>query len=189
VSEPDSLILQYSAGKVVKALAGPAIDSELETEVRAAIERDLITPRQRRFSRAVLFSSRPVDGWWRYGTTVQIVPPPANAPRPGMLIGEHPFVLDFEFADTPNFQVRGLRMSRSVYEFELLLDLFLRTGITSPGRSGRHHWILTTDPDQPVRFESEGYFIPGFEFPIAEALPDVSETPPLVAVDAETYYD
>ena len=182
------LTLHYSAGKVVDATAGPAITAELEEQMRTAIDRDLRGPTKHAVWRSVLFSSRPVDGWWRYRTDFQIVPVPADAPRPKFLLADHPFIVDFEFLDSANWQIRNLRTARKAYELELLLDLFLRTPITSHTSRGRHHWIITQDGDAfDVRFVSEGYFIAGFEH-LLEHLPDVGECLPLAALDAETYY-
>jgi hypothetical protein len=104
-----ALSLQYREGKIVRAVAGPAMTPELEDEIRASIDTNLLAGGGSAVCRWTLFSSRPVEGHWRYRDQFQIVPAPPNAPRPEELIADHPFLLDFAFDNSPDSRIRQHR--------------------------------------------------------------------------------
>jgi hypothetical protein len=77
-----ALSLRYKEGKIVAAVAGPAMTLELEEQIYRAIERVLLTPTGPRICRWTLFSTLAVEGYWRYGDQLQILP----APPQGLVI-------------------------------------------------------------------------------------------------------
>jgi hypothetical protein len=183
------LSLRYRAGSVVDAIAGPAMTPTLEERLRAVIEESLLTASERRVWRWTMFSGSPVEGYWRFRDTFQIVPAPPEAPRPGALVAEHPFVLDVVFDDSPDFRIRGLRWSRKVRELELVLNLVLRVPISSPMARHAHHWVMAPQGSEPpVLWVNEGYFIPGFQH-LVDDMPDTNDFIPLIEVVPSTYFD
>jgi hypothetical protein len=186
-----ALSLQYREGKIVQAVAGPMMTSELEEQIRTGIERILLTPSGNSVCRWTLFSSRPVEGHWRYGDQFQIIPAPPDAPRPIELIADHPFILDFQFHDSIDGRIRQHRYVRRASELTLVLNLLLRPGITSPSNRSRKHWICIWPPEASAPdfvWASEGYMIPNFRY-IVDDFPIAADVPPLEEVAAETYYD
>jgi hypothetical protein len=161
-----ALTLQYREGKIVRAVAGPAMTSELEEQIRTAIEQVLLTPTGIRICRWTLFSSRPVEGYWRHRDQFQIVPAPPEAPRSAELIAEHSFVLDFPFDDCADGRIRQHRYVRRATDLMLVLNLLLRQRISSPSNRGRKHWVFAPQDAVPTTavWAQEGYMIPGFRY-------------------------
>ena len=186
-----ALSLQYREGKIVRAVAGPAMTSELEDEVRRAVERILLIPTRSLVCRWTLFSGRPVEGYWRYRDQFQIVPAPPEAPRPTELMAEHPFILDFVFDDCVDFRIRNHRYIRRASDLKLVLNLLLRPRITSSSSRSRKHWVSIWAPEESVPaivWASEGYMIHKFRY-LVEDFPVAADVPPFEELAAETYYD
>jgi hypothetical protein len=184
-----ALSLQYREGKIVNAVAGPAMTSQIEELLRTEIDRVLLTPIGSRICRWTLFSSRPVEGYWRYRDQFQIVPAPPEAPRPTELMAEHPFVLDFLFNDSADWRIRQHRYARRASDLTLVLNLLLRQRISSPSNRPRNHWVWAPQGSvPPAVWAQEGYMIPNFRY-IVDDFPTAADVPPLEEVAAETYYD
>ncbi len=184
-----ALSLQYREGKIVRAVAGPAMTSDLEEQIRTAIERVLLTPTASRICRWTLFSTRPVEGYWRYRDQFQIVPAPPDAPRPAELMAEHPFILDFVFDDCVDFMIRNQHCIRRASDLTLVLNILLRQRISSPSNRPRKHWVWAPQGSvPPAVWASEGYMIPNFRY-IVDDFPVAADVAPLEEVAAETYYD
>jgi hypothetical protein len=191
MSDEWALSLQYREGKIIGAVAGPVMTPELEEQIRTEIERILLTPTAHSVCRWTLFSSRPVQGYWRYRDQFQIVPAPPHAPRPTELIAEHPFILDFLFADSVDGRIRQHRYIRRASDLTLVLNLLLRPRITSPSNRPKKHWVCVWPPEVSAPdfvWASEGYMIPNFRY-IVDDFPATADSPPLGEVTAETYYD
>ncbi|MGH3751178.1 MAG: hypothetical protein ACRDRP_00500 [Pseudonocardiaceae bacterium] len=183
-----ALSLQYQRGQVVDAVAGPAMIPELSLKIIAAIKQALLAPRVSSVWRWTLFSSKPVEGHWRYRDEFQIGSAPPNAPRPNELMAQYPFILDFRFNDSPDFEIRQLRWLRRASNYTLILNLLLGPRIDSPSARVRKHWVWTeTGGSPPVRWAQEGYIIPGLRH-LVEDLPS-PEFAPLNEVPAEQYYN
>jgi len=184
-----TLSLQYRDGRIVRAVAGPAMTSELEEQIRTEIERVLLTPTTSKVCRWTLFNSRPVEGYWRYRDQFQIVPAPPEAPRPSELMAEHPFILDFVFDDCVNFMIRNHRYARRASDLTLVLNLLLRQRITSPTSRPRKHWVWAPqDTVPPAVWAQEGYMVPNFRY-LVDDFPVAANVPSLKEIAADTYYD
>jgi hypothetical protein len=184
-----AVALQYQDGLIVDAVAGPALTPELRQRLQEVIARELLGDRQQMTMRWTMFSRLPVTGRWRYRDAFQIGPAPADAPRPEALHGQHPFLVDFVFNTSSIVTLQALRMRRTAYELELLLDLLLRPGVTSPPfRNPRQVWVIDLDRinDRPI-YAQEGYHIPGFKYQVPE-LPDDGEIPSLSFQPSSEYY-
>src|SRR5207244_11939624 len=115
------LSLQYRDRKVISAFAGPAMTTELEEQVKSAIAEDILVSAGTKVWRWILFSSpRLVEGYWRYNDQFQIYPAPPDAPRARELFADHPFLLDFKFEDSSNFQIRQSRCVRRASAISLV---------------------------------------------------------------------
>ena len=188
-----ALTLVYRDGRVADAYEGPASSAELEAELEAKIEAELLGPTERKVCRWTMFSGHPVEGAWRYGDELQIVPAPPQAPRPEAVFADHPFVLDFVFDNSPNWQVRQLRYSRKAYELTLVLDLLLISRISTISNRGEHRWVYgpfdpTTETHPSVMWVQDGYFIADFTY-LVDALPDDAADAKLAEIEADRYYN
>ena len=183
------LSLKYYKGKIAEALTGPAITSELEGQIRTAIEEALLEPMNTKVYRWIMFSQRPVEGHWRYRDQFQIVPAPPEAPRAKEPMTEHPFIVDFVFNDSPHDMVRQYRCARKASDLTFLLNLLLVPRITAPSNPGRKHWVWAPEGSEAVAmWAQEGYMIPNFHH-LVDDFPNIPGVLPLEEVAAETYYD
>jgi hypothetical protein len=165
-----ALALTYRAGKIVAAHAGPAMRGDLLETIIEAISRALLGDQVTKICRWTLFSSRPVEGHWRYRDELQIVPAPVDAPRPPYLMAQHPFILDFQFTDSSDFVVRQSRYLRRAADSALIFNLLLNSRIDSPLNRGKKHWVFIPSPDATpeVVWAQEGYMIPNFQYIVAD---------------------
>jgi hypothetical protein len=170
--------------------AGDAFTPELEQRVEEAIHEALVVSDRRAVARGTMFAARPVRGCWRHNDQLQLMPAPLEAPRPHTLMGDHPFIVDFAYSESSVFMLRNHRIQARSHELRLLLNLLLSGGVTMPTNRGRHHWVFTPldYPEPRVIWTNEGYFIPEFTFVVPE-MPDPTDTPPLIEIDARAYYD
>jgi hypothetical protein len=183
-----ALRVQYENGKIARAIAGPAMTTELEERINAEIRRSLLTSQGTKIFRSTMFSSRPVEGYWRYRDLFQIVSAPLSAPRSQVLLAEHPFVLDVAFEESANFVISQKRRMRRAADLMLILNLLLRQRISSPSIRGRSHWVyLPFNSEPPVMWANEGYMIPDFQY-IADNFPTLADIPMLDQVAASAYY-
>lgn len=152
-------------GRIVRCDPGPALTNELTATLRERAAAALAPDTGFEVRRDVLFSVPEVKGFWRHGDDWQILPAPAAAQRPGFLMGEHPFVLEYRVRRSANFQVTETRRWKRFWELHLLLSLLLHGRITRELHSHPHHWMLlrepTADGSQTV-YANEGYMIAGF---------------------------
>lgn len=185
------LSLRYSDGVAVDAVTGPAFTSAIEEQIRAALA-DALDGTARKIWRVPMFSLRRVEGWYRHDDDFLIQPAPEEAPRPNVEYAQHPWVLEFSFVDSPNFQVRNLRTERRAYELALVLNLMLGGKIDRPTNRGRNHWVFTRMADGTPgiggsEWLQEGYFIPGFN-PQADDFSNVDAWSRLAEVPTDEYY-
>jgi hypothetical protein len=185
------LSLRYSEGIVVDAVTGPAFTAAIEEQIRTALA-DSLDGTAVKVWRAPMFSLRRVEGWYQHDDDFLVRPAPAEAPRPHVLSGKHPWVLEFTFVESANFQVRSLRTRRRVYELSLVLNLLLRGQIGSPTNRSRYHWVVTANAEGTPgmgdpQWLPEGYFILGFDA-LADGFSDVGTWSPLVEDPTDAYY-
>jgi hypothetical protein len=180
------LTLKYHGGKIVDAEAWPAMTPDLERAISAAVDAGMI-PGETTVSRWTMFSGKPVEGGWRYRDDFQIAPAPPDAPRPGELYAEHPFLVDFVFQSSPNWQIQQHRYARRAADLLLVLNLLLNTQITAPTNRGRKHWVLAPQGSaiSPL-WAQEGYMIPNLTYIVRE-FPCV-DAPPIEKIPANKYY-
>ena len=139
-----------------------------------------------------MFGLRRVEGWYRHNDDFLIRPAPEEAPRPDVEYAQHPWVLEFSYIDSPNFQVRNLRTERRAYELALVLNLLLGGSIDRPTNRGRKHWVFTRRADGAPEIGGsewlqEGYFIPDFNLQ-ANDFSDFDAWGPLAEVPTDEYY-
>ena len=185
-----SLVVMYTDGTLTKISPGPLLKDADITALKAKIKDELLTPGPVRVGRQILFTAVPVEGWFRYNDVFQIVPVPPEAPRPGQLIGDHPFLLEFRFTGSTNGMVRVLRRGIREREIELLLNGLLCWSLHSIGNRGLRYWVLPEIEDTTKwksAYLQEMYTSPRMALEGDDFLPTASLTP-LVEVTPTDYY-
>lgn len=123
----------------------------------------------------ILFSSKPVNGSFRSTSDqLQIVPAPHHAPRPPMMIADHPFILEFPIKSSSDGFVTNNRAMRRALELTWTLNGLLRSAITRIGPRTQHLWgLVRTDQlaapaQQNVKWVQEYYAIDDLPIQYAE---------------------
>jgi hypothetical protein len=137
----------------------------------------------------VFFSILPVDGCWRYRDDWQIVPSLPQAPRPDVLMGDHPFVVELVVPwHSGRAMLTAAIQGRRAWEVQLILNLVLRGHIKRfTARTPDHTWALLWGGDGPrVEWVQPGYFVADWTYQSPEFTP-TDGLSPLPEVSDEVY--
>ena len=144
--EPALSIVYDKHGVVTELHPGPALTDDDITKLEAEIQ-NLLADGGQAVWRAVCFCAIPVTTSWRYRDDFQIVPMPADAPRPPALVGYHPFTLEVKFRDSPSHSIAGERGRRKLREINLLLAAFLPLVSDRSPLGGSQDWVILMGTD------------------------------------------
>ena len=185
-----SVKVRFGRLGIVDILAGPNLTSPEIESIGDQIASELLTSSGTRIASVIPFAHLPVDGWYRHGNLLQILPAPKSAPRPISLMADHPFLLQFSFPTSSNWAVRNIRKATRGGEISLLLSGLLAGTVRRPVDSGRHHWtFVSRGSGQTLAAEylQEGYVCPGF-FDESDEWEPTEGMPQLPEVEAHDYY-
>ncbi len=179
--------LTFSDSKQIVAIEpGPAFDAAQWEQVVEEIERTGPI----KVGRDCSFSSFRVAGSWRGKRSgVQILPPPADAPRAPFEIAEHPFILEYPVKVSDRWPITNFRRMREHRQLTFLLNVLLAGRTSFQPRRPRHLWAIVHEQGgtgQKVKWVQEFYFANFGEAIRDELSPPATET--LEEVDPETYY-
>ncbi|HBI42287.1 MAG TPA: hypothetical protein DDY78_05435 [Planctomycetales bacterium] len=179
--------LTFSDSKQILAIEpGPAFDAAQWKQVVEEIERT----GPHKVGRDCSFSSFRVAGSWRGKRSgVQILPPPADAPRAPCEMAEHPFILEYPMKVSDLWPITNFRRMREHRQLTFLLNVLLAGSTTIQPRRPRHLWAIVPEEwvtGQEVKWVQEFYFTNFGEALRDELSPQAAET--LEEVDPETYY-
>jgi hypothetical protein len=181
-----AVTLTYRGSCLVDVHGGPGLSDETREKLRDDVAA-LAAAHETVIWRDVFFNIFPVDGYWRYRDEWQIVPAPPQAPRPDVLIADHPFIVELRVPWHPDrAMLAGAILGRRAWELQLILNLVLRGRIKRfSARASDHTWAYVRDRDGELRAEwvQPGYFIPDWiyqsrEFTLTDSLcplPEVSD--------------
>jgi hypothetical protein len=179
--------LLFSDSKQIVAIEpGPAFDAAQWEQVVEEIERT----GPYKVGRDCSFSSFRVAGSWRgKHSGVQILPPPADAPRAPFEMAEHPFILECPVKVSELWPITNFRRMREHRQLTFLLNVLLAGSTTIQPRRPRHLWAIVYEEGvagQEVKWVQEFYFANFGEAVRDELSPPAAET--LEEVNPETYY-
>ncbi len=183
-----ALRLHYVDGSLARIEPGPELATDEVEAIRSKIESAVLPSDKAQVGRQIFFSLPEVAGWWRYRDVFQLVPAPADAPRPGFVMAKHPFVVEIAYPATDDHLVRLVRERLRFWELGLLLELLLRGRTHAHGDRKPHHWVLDGSGDGIVtKYLNEGYSLDGFTL-ITDSFSDVTDISPIQGVPDEEYY-
>jgi hypothetical protein len=183
--------LTFGGSKIVAIEPGSAFDRNEWNQICAEIEGPLLTG-PGKVSREFSFSTHQVAGSWRGERSgVQILPPPASAPR-AHEGADNPFILEFPIRDAGLWAISNQRRIREHRRLTLLLNLLL-IGTTKflPDRR-RNFWACVNlfEPEPAKKLEikwvQEWFFADLGEAVVEELSPSTGET--LEVLESEKYY-
>lgn len=132
--------LKFNGAEIVAIEPGPAFDHAEWGRICAEIEESILKGPEK-VGREISFNTFRAEGWWRGAQSgVQILPPPADAPRAPVEMADHPLILEFPVQEASLWRVTNRRRIREHHRLTLLLN-FLLVGATTflPDRQ-RHYW-------------------------------------------------
>ena len=180
-----AVTLRYRKSRLVDVESGPGLSDETREKLREDVA-TLAAAHETVVWRDVFFNVLPVDGYWRYRDQWQIVPAPPQAPRPPVVIADHPFIVELRVPRHPDHPTLDLAIrGRRAWELQLILNVVLRGQIRRFGaRAPERTWAYVEDADGAVRTDwvQPGYFIPDWIYQSSDftpidglrALPEVS---------------
>ncbi len=132
------IIVTFSEDKqILRIELGPAFDVTKWEQVVNDIE----SPGPIKVGRDCSFSSFRVVGSWRgMRSGVQILPPPADAPRAPYEMAEHPFVLEYPLKTSDLWPITNYRRIREHLRLTLLLNILIAGRTCVQPRRSRHLW-------------------------------------------------
>ena len=132
--------LTFSHRKIIAVDPGPAFDAAEWERISAEIENSILSG-PTRFGREYSFSGFRVLGSWRGRQSgIQILPPPADAPRANVEMAEHPFILEFPISTSELWQVTNHRRIREHRKLTLLLNVLLVGRTSLEPRRAENFW-------------------------------------------------
>lgn len=188
-SNPRLIVTYNKRGKPAQAVAGPGFTTADSAALSGRIHDALLQDGTPEIGRRVLFTTLRVDGFYRYRDLFQIVPVPADAPRPQMaMLASNPFLLEVRYHRSSESMTSMLRKERAEREIELLLAVFLWLPIEHLGNV-RFRWVLKPggDPHPTSSHQQEGYHWPG-DRPVRDAFTPTDTLAPLPGIEPNLYY-
>ena len=185
-----ALKLIYDKNGLIKIDAGPTLTDEDVASIKSNVEKELLTSTGMRVGTEIWFANVPVEGCFQYQDSFQILPVPLDAPRPPFPMGDHPFLLQFQFPESSNWNIRHLRRAVRGRQLELVMSGILQGSIHGLGKRTRHHWVLLPhEPEEEWKvaycqemYDAAGVLLEADDFSPLEAIPKLTQ------VDSQKYY-
>jgi hypothetical protein len=185
-AHPDHrLRLELRHGQITRVWAGKSLSEQELEDLLNQIEADLKDRRIAEFGAEILFAHRPVQGGFRFNSTsMQILPPPNDAPLPQQMSADHPFVLEYPIQAFRSPELRHKRRHKNAVEWTWVLNALLRGSIKCSGtRPRKMRAIRSGEPAHPCFWAQEFYIVPGFSG-FRDALSEPGLPLPVVPSDA-----
>jgi len=161
-----ALVVKYSKGSIAELVPTPALLSSDVSEIADKIEAGVLDKSMgRRVRRDFIFCTQPTAGSWRHRESLQILPPPDDAPKPPWAVGEHPAVLEVPYEESPETTISLSRAVQASYEASLVLSGLIPSIRAKPGLRAQQQWAIVMErdenPERPV-WTQPTYFVSGF---------------------------
>ena len=179
--------LTFDGPKILSIARGQAFERSQWADICQEIEDSLLNG-PKKIGREITFSTYRVDGSWRSAESgVQILPPPADAPRAPVEMADHPFILEFPVQDAGRWSITNQRRIREHHRLTLLLNVLLAGTVTFLRDRPRHFWASARINGVPeIAWVQEHYFAKIGEVVLNQLSP--ANGPKLTELPAETYY-
>lgn len=128
-------------GEVKQLQRGSALSDE---DVQLLIEQLAVLegPSSDRLASFFHFSALPVTGWWRYRDQFQLLPPPPDAPLPGIVGNPSPFLIEARYTSPDLLHYRSTRRMHTTNQLRLLLPVVVRGPLFESHADRKlKHWV------------------------------------------------
>src|SRR5260370_14765992 len=152
--------LIFKGKEIDRVEAGPAFDAVEWKRIRKEINESILSGTDK-VGREYSFSTFRVTGSWSGARSgVQIVPPPASAPRCNVEGGDHPFILEFPLKASTLPEITNHRRIRLHRQLTVVVNVLLRGHTSLPLPRSRNLWATDLDQGFVSRWVSESFFAP-----------------------------
>lgn len=157
------LKIEMHHGQITKVVAGDSLSGQELDELLDQVDADLMDNRIAEYGRDILFAPRPVAGGFRFSSLpMQILPPPAEAPRTPQVMADHPFVLEYPIRAYRTSELRHRRRYKNAVEWAWVLNALLHGSIKYSGLRPKQMWAIKGgDFESPCFWAQEFYIVPG----------------------------
>jgi hypothetical protein len=179
------LKLRIRHGQVEQVYAGKALTEADLCQLLEQVEADLKDDRIAEYGVEILFAHKPVTGGFRFGAIpMQILPPPAEAPR-APYSAHHPFILEYPMRAYRTPELRLRRRHKNAMEWARVLNASLHGAITtySSPRPKQMWAINSSDITSAPFWANRAYCFSGHR-PLTNELSEQGELLRIVPADA-----
>jgi hypothetical protein len=149
--------------KICAILPGDNLTDEIIKSIAQEVESKLLAPSVSKVSRMVLFSSVPVDGYWRYRNKLVIRRAPDQAPRPAAIMGQHPLMLEIFYEGAQDGFTDNIRRQRESHQWALMLTLLVPGLLVPPRVEFNHLWVVphqfSSTPGPHISIEAQEVYL------------------------------
>jgi hypothetical protein len=185
---------RYKNGVLIALTQGPALRSEDVATISARVQSEAAETREC-VRRAFVFSLQRTDGVWRYRDRFQLLPAGPEAPDVPFSYGAHPLILEYKVRWSDDLTLFTMRWTDTQTRIVLLLNAFLRFGLTHVGFRSQHRWVVGSAwplgggqaPENRTLWASDGYLVPEF-IADAEVFSPTDQFPEIPTLGEEEHY-
>ena len=159
-------------------------------EIDKKIQDTLLTKHGTKICQIIGFCGLPITGYFRYKDWFQMLPVPEDAPKPKVLLADHPFILEVPYETCPSLMIDASRKQKKAVIYSRLLNV-LSNQFISLGSLSRHAWVvLNTENMSSVTSEWKqlGYFYYNRLKGAEDEFSSVDNLHPIEKVFFRTYY-
>jgi hypothetical protein len=181
-------VLTFRENEIIAIERGPAFDAAEWARISEEIEKSILVG-PLKVGREFSFSSFRVTGSWRGERSgVQILPPPADAPRADVEMAQHPFILEFPIRGSDFWPVTNHRRRREHRNLTLLLNILLAGRTSLQSQRLEHFWarVPRDGGKSEIKWVQQFFFGRLGEAMLDEPSPLAAEQ--LEQVEPEEYY-
>lgn len=144
-----ALIVKYSKGAIADVVPAQALLASDVAEITDKIEAGILDKSMgRKVRRDFIFCTQPTVGSWRHRESLQILPPPDDAPKPPWAVGEHPAVLEVPYDESADRRISLSRAAQATYEANLVLSGLIPAIHAKQQWRGQQQWAIVMEGDE-----------------------------------------
>lgn len=176
-------------GNIKRIIPSSGFPSDELDEIEKKIQDTLLTKHGTKIGQFIGFSGEKITGYFKYNDLFQILPMPDEAPKPEVLIADHPFILEVPYESCPDITIDQARKRKKAVIYTRLLNLLANQFISLGSRYTQFAWTFdTTDISNLTSdWKQLGYVYSGLKG-TGDTFSPVDILQPIERVSFQTYY-
>ncbi len=150
-AEPAELLVEYSGSRIWRILPQPSMVDETLFALERRVLAELLAATVPGIARFVMFSRRPVEGYWRHRDHVVLRQPPSDWPQAHELSSIHPLLCEVAYEGSVESHTDMRRRDRQAKHAKLLLSILVPGLSNQSVSTAQFAWVLppAAGPDSP----------------------------------------